>query len=82
MTEDAEEQKIGMMNIGCRPTFDGHQMTLETHILHFADNLYGQRLRIFFVRRLREEQKFDSKEALMEQLRKDAEAVSREMNDV
>ncbi|MBR4364968.1 MAG: hypothetical protein IKP33_08565, partial [Prevotella sp.] len=34
------------------------------------------------VRRLREEQKFDSKEALMEQLRKDAEAVSREMNDV
>ena len=82
MTEDAEEQKIGMMNIGCRPTFGGHQMTLETHILHFADNLYGQRLRIFFVRRLREEQKFDSKEALMEQLRKDAEAVSREMNDV
>ena len=82
MTEDAEEQKIGMMNIGCRPTFDGHQMTLETHILHFADNLYGQRLRIFFVRRLREEQKFDSKEALMEQLRKDAEAVSREMNAV
>ena len=82
MTEGSEEQKIGMMNIGCRPTFDGHQMTLETHILHFADNLYGQRLRIFFVRRLREEQKFDSKEALMEQLRKDAEAVSREMNDV
>lgn len=82
MTEDAEEQKIGMMNIGCRPTFDGHQMTLETHILHFDDNLYGQRLRIFFVRRLREEQKFDSKEALMEQLRKDAEAVSREMNNV
>lgn len=82
MTEGSEEQKIGMMNIGCRPTFDGHQMTLETHILHFDDNLYGQRLRIFFVRRLREEQKFDSKEALMEQLRKDAEAVSREMNNV
>ena len=82
MTEGSEEQKIGMMNIGCRPTFDGHHVTLETHILHFDDNLYGQRLRIFFVRRLREEQKFDSKEALMEQLRKDAEAVSREMNAV
>lgn len=75
------ERKFGMMNIGCRPTLDGDRMTLETHILHFDDDLYGHRLRILFLRRLRDEQKFDSLEALTEQLRKDAEEVGREMNE-
>ena len=62
----------GMMNIGWRPTFDGRQQTLEVHIFHLHEDLYGQPLRVEFVRRLREEQRFATKEALIEQLQKDA----------
>lgn len=62
----------GMMNIGTRPTFGQHSQTLEVHLLHYDDNLYGQRLTVEFVSRLREEQSFDSPEALQEQLRQDA----------
>lgn len=62
----------GMMNIGTRPTFDGHEQTLEVHILHFHEDLYGQALSVEFVKRLREERRFDSREALQEQLKQDA----------
>lgn len=62
----------GMMNIGTRPTFDGHEQTLEVHILHFHEDLYGQALSVEFVKRLREERRFDSMEALQEQLKQDA----------
>lgn len=62
----------GMMNIGMRPTFDGHKQTLEVHILHFHEDLYGQPLSVEFVKRLREERRFDSMEALKEQLKQDA----------
>ena len=62
----------GMMNIGTRPTFDGHEQTLEVHILHFHEDLYGQPLSVEFVDRLREERRFDSMDALREQLKQDA----------
>lgn len=62
----------GMMNIGTRPTFDGRQQTLETHIFDYHDNLYGQRISIRFVDRLRDEVRFDSREALVSQLQRDA----------
>jgi riboflavin kinase/FMN adenylyltransferase len=62
----------GMMNIGTRPTFDGHEQTLEVHILHFHEDLYGQALSVEFVQRLREERRFDSMEALKQQLKQDA----------
>ncbi len=62
----------GMMNIGTRPTFGQHSQTLEVHLLHYDSNLYGQRLTIEFVHRLREEQSFDSPQALQEQLKQDA----------
>jgi riboflavin kinase/FMN adenylyltransferase len=62
----------GMMNIGTRPTFDGHEQTLEVHILHFHEDLYGQALSVEFVKRLREERRFESMEALKEQLKQDA----------
>ena len=62
----------GMMNIGTRPTFDGHEQTLEVHILHFHEDLYGQPLSVEFVDRLREERRFDNMDALREQLKQDA----------
>jgi riboflavin kinase / FMN adenylyltransferase len=58
----------GMMNIGRRPTFDGKTSRLEVHLFEFSGRLYGETLRIAFVERLRDEQKFDSVGALIEQL--------------
>jgi riboflavin kinase/FMN adenylyltransferase len=60
-----------MMNIGRRPTFNGHETTLEVHVLHLDANLYGRTMTVRFVQRLREERRFDSEEALKAQLQKD-----------
>lgn len=64
-----------MMNIGTRPTFDGHRQTLEVHILKEVGNIYGRRLTIAFVCRLREERRFENREALMAQLNADKTAA-------
>jgi len=61
----------GMMNIGMRPTFEGDRRTLEVHILEFEDNLYGKLMRIDFIARLRDEQRFETVEALRAQLFRD-----------
>ena len=71
----------GMMNIGTRPTFDGHEQTLEVHILHFHEDLYGQLLSVEFVDRLREERRFDSMDALKEQLKQDAIQAEQVLNE-
>lgn len=60
-----------MMNIGTRPTFEGKQQTLEVHILKDVGNLYGQKMTVEFVSRLRAEQRFDTREALIAQLEHD-----------
>ena len=70
--ENSVEWKHGMMNIGMRPTFDGHKRTLEVHIFRLNEDLYGQQLLVSFVERLREEQRFDNIEALISQLQQDA----------
>lgn len=69
--EDQPEVFGGMMNIGRRPTFDGMDVTVEVHLLDFEDDLYGCTIHVEFLRRLRDEQKFDSPEALVMQLSKD-----------
>lgn len=63
----------GIMNIGTRPTFGPHSQTLEVHLLHYDGNLYGQQLSVAFIQRLRDEQRFDSMEALQRQLQRDAQ---------
>ena len=70
--ENSVEWKHGMMNIGMRPTFDGHKRTLEVHVFRLNEDLYGQQLLVSFVERLREEQRFDNVEALINQLQQDA----------
>ena len=62
----------GMCNIGIRPTVGGAARTIETHILDFDEDIYGLPLRLRFVRRLRDERKFPSLEALQTQLAQDA----------
>ena len=73
--QDSPELRQGMMNIGHRPTFGGSHQTLETHVFHFEGNLYGQRMCVSFVSRLRSEMKFDSREALVSQLESDARQI-------
>jgi riboflavin kinase/FMN adenylyltransferase len=64
----------GVANIGRKPTFgQGHLRTLEAHLFDFDGDLYGERLRVSFVERLRGETRFPSPQALVEQIRKDAE---------
>ena len=66
----------GMLNIGHRPTVNnGEERSIEVHILDFEGNLYGQSLCVEFVKRLRDEQTFDSLEALIMQLEADKEKV-------
>ena len=55
----------GVVNIGRRPTFDVEGSTIEVYLLDFTGELYGQKLRIYFVERLRDERKFASVEALV-----------------
>lgn len=64
----------GMTNIGLRPTFtDGSRQTIETHLFDFSDELYDRTVSIEFVKLLRFEKKFDSKESFLEQLGRDRE---------
>jgi riboflavin kinase/FMN adenylyltransferase len=56
-------------NIGTRPTFeDGVENIVETHIFDFDRDMYGATLRLGFVQRLRDEQKFDGIDALKTQI--------------
>lgn len=63
---------LGVANLGTRPTFAAGR-SVEVHLFDFDADLYGARLRVFFVSRLREERKFDSMAALRAQITKDAE---------
>lgn len=71
----------GITNIGMRPTFDGHQRTIETHILDFEGDLYGRDISIGFVTRLRDEQHFESPEELAQQMARDAETAKQVLLD-
>ena len=56
-------------NIGTRPTFEsGHENVIEAHVLDFDKDLYGSKLRVGFVQRLRDEKKFDGIDALKAQI--------------
>lgn len=61
----------GMMNIGIRPTFGQAGLVAEVHILDFAADLYGTVIQVDFLKRLRDEQKFDSIDHLKRQLSED-----------
>ena len=67
-------QYRGMCNIGLRPTVGGGGRTIETHILDFNEDIYGLPMGIRFVRRIRDEIRFPSLEALRLQLVQDADA--------
>lgn len=65
-------------NVGVRPTFDGPPTTsVETHVLGFSGDLYGQRQELAFVQRLRDERRFPDVDALREQIAADVRRAGR-----
>ena len=69
------------ISIGTRPTFGGHDSVVEAFILDYDGNLYGKSLRLEFVRRLRDQVKFDSVDALLEQIDRDVAETRRILED-
>ncbi len=62
-------------SIGTRPQFGGTRRVVEAHLLDFDGDLYGTRMRLHFVARLRSQERFPSTEALVEQMRRDVARV-------
>jgi riboflavin kinase/FMN adenylyltransferase len=60
------------VNVGVRPTFEtGRGLLVEAHLIGFEGDLYGQTLRIAFMERMRGEKRFESVDALVEQMNRD-----------
>lgn len=64
-----------MTNVGVRPSVDGSTRLLETHLFGYEGSLYGCRLRVTLIKKLRDEHKFPSLAALKAQIAADAAAI-------
>lgn len=69
------EKVFGMLNIGVNPTVNGQTESIEVHFFNFNKDIYNQTIQIDLIERIRDEQKFDSIEALKSQLIKDRETA-------
>ena len=64
-----------MMSIGKNPTIEGKGSSIEVHFFDFNSDIYDQQITIYFIKYLREEQKFDSIELLKQQIANDETAA-------
>ncbi|MCC5921095.1 MAG: bifunctional riboflavin kinase/FAD synthetase [Cyclobacteriaceae bacterium] len=72
----------GMLNIGQRPTVSNQgKKSIEVHILDFSSDIYGESMRIDMVSRVRDEQAFKGKDALVEQLHRDREDIEKLLDE-
>ena len=62
-----------MMNIGTNPTVNGESQSIEVHFFNFQKDIYNKKIQVQLLKRLRDEQKFNSIDALKTQLHKDKE---------
>lgn len=65
----------GMSNLGCNPSVGGAERRLETHIFDFSGDLYGRRLRVELLEKIRDERRFATVEELRVQIACDRERV-------
>jgi len=75
MVEHNSEKYSAMMNIGYKPTYNSKERTLEVHLLDFNQDIYGEELRVEFVKRIRKEKKFNSEQALKNTLKIDENKI-------
>lgn len=75
------ELKSGMMNIGIRPTFESDELRLEVHIFDFNEDIYGKKIQVTFINRIRDEKKFSGIEELKAQLELDKIAALKELSN-
>ncbi len=69
-----------LTNIGHRPTFGPQEKNIESYIIDFDKDLYGRKIRIQFIKKLREEIKFESPADLSHQIKKDISAAKNYFN--
>jgi len=74
------KQYKGMLNIGYRPTVQGTSKKIEANLFEFEDDIYGEEIKVSFIRKLRDEIKFNSKDELSKQLQKDKENATQILN--
>lgn len=72
-----QEPWPGVANVGVRPTVAGTRAQLEVHLLDFNQDIYGRYVRVDFLQKLREEQRFESLPALVEQITRDVAEAGR-----
>ncbi len=63
-------------NVGNNPTFNGNNISIETHIINFNKDVYGHNIKIDFLNFIRKEKKFDNKQNLIEQIKKDVSIIT------
>ena len=68
-------------NIGTNPTVGGNRRTVETHVLDEQLDLYGRQIGVAFFDRIREERRFESREALFSQIRRDAQTAKKVLEE-
>ena len=68
---------LGIANMGIRPTVGGKRPVLETHIFDFEKDIYGRRITVQFIEKIRDEVKFDSIDLLKTQIKKDIEEAKK-----
>ena len=66
----------GMANIGIRPTFEQHVLTVEVNLFDFDEDLYGQKLTLCFIEKIRDEKKFPGLEELKRQISHDKTRIT------
>lgn len=71
-----------VVNIGHKPTFGDHPLTIEAHLLDFDHDLYGEKLRVYFVKRLREEKTFADGKELVAAIQKDVDSAKQCLEQV
>lgn len=71
----------GALHIGPRPTFRGSPPTIELHLLGFDEDIYGEDVRVDFVKYLREVRPFETSQALIEQMKEDVEQAREALGD-
>lgn len=70
-TKVKEKEYFSFTSIGYNPTFENNKLTIETHLFDFSKNIYGEEIEVFFIEKIRENEKFKNVDELIEQIKKD-----------